>query len=228
MLETNDVIRKINKLFSLAGNNPSEEEAQAAMLKAQEMLLASHMTMAEVESAYDETRTDKKKVVEESREDKSKKTLRFWQRRLIGIIGKNFKVDCFTMSPPGSKKQSIYVYVGLEKDVQAAQISTDFIFKAFIKLWNIHKQRYAVGSRRETMDMRRSYAEGFAAGLQEQFQKQVTEMALVIVKDALVVTYMNEKHRNLRSGKKFKDGHDSHAYQNGFKDGKFSQRDKYL
>ena len=55
-------IEKIKKLLALAGNNPSEEEAQAAMLKAQELLLQNGLTMEEVTSHGEPA---KKEVTEE-------------------------------------------------------------------------------------------------------------------------------------------------------------------
>ena len=39
MMERGKIVRKIENLLRLASNNPSEEEAKAALLKAQEMML---------------------------------------------------------------------------------------------------------------------------------------------------------------------------------------------
>ena len=39
----NEILEKIQKLLALAGNNPSEAEAKAAMLKAQELMLKYHI-----------------------------------------------------------------------------------------------------------------------------------------------------------------------------------------
>lgn len=38
MTDLNKIADKIQKLLSLAGNNPSQEEAQAALLKAQKLM----------------------------------------------------------------------------------------------------------------------------------------------------------------------------------------------
>ena len=44
MTKTNtEIVEKIQKLLALAGNNPSAEEAKAAMLKAQELMLKYHI-----------------------------------------------------------------------------------------------------------------------------------------------------------------------------------------
>ena len=43
MTNTTDINEKIQKLLALAGNNPSDSEAKAAMLKAQELMLKYHI-----------------------------------------------------------------------------------------------------------------------------------------------------------------------------------------
>ena len=42
-----NIISKIEKLLALAGNNPSEAEAQAAMLKAQKLMAEHNLDLAQ-------------------------------------------------------------------------------------------------------------------------------------------------------------------------------------
>ena len=46
-----NIISKIEKLLALAGNNPSEAEAQAALLKAQQLMAEHNLDMAQFEEA---------------------------------------------------------------------------------------------------------------------------------------------------------------------------------
>lgn len=52
MAEQESIIRKIQKLFALAGNNPSEEEAASAMTRAQELLAEYNLDIAMVQNAF--------------------------------------------------------------------------------------------------------------------------------------------------------------------------------
>ena len=47
MTDMNKMLEKVKKLLALAGNNPSEEEAQAAALKAQELIAQYNLDMSQ-------------------------------------------------------------------------------------------------------------------------------------------------------------------------------------
>lgn len=48
-LDMEKIVAKIQKLFALAGNNPSEQEAASALLKAQALLAKYNLSQADVE-----------------------------------------------------------------------------------------------------------------------------------------------------------------------------------
>ena len=52
------IIKRIEKLLSLAGNNPSQEEAQSAMLMAQKLMAEHNLSM----EAFQEKEPEKKEV----------------------------------------------------------------------------------------------------------------------------------------------------------------------
>jgi len=73
------VVSKIRKLLALAGEgNPERAEAEAAMLKAQEMLLQYGMSTESIQFANEEQ--EKKEVVHESFEWGNGKQLQWWMR----------------------------------------------------------------------------------------------------------------------------------------------------
>jgi hypothetical protein len=56
-VQNEDLLRRITKLLNLSSNNPSENEAEAAMVKAQEMMLGYGITMADIANFDGESRT---------------------------------------------------------------------------------------------------------------------------------------------------------------------------
>lgn len=54
-IERETIIGRVSKLFALSSNNPSESEAQAAAVKAQELMLGETITMADVARWENET-----------------------------------------------------------------------------------------------------------------------------------------------------------------------------
>ena len=48
MTDMNKIADKIQKLLSLAGNNPSQEEAQAALMKAQKLMADYNVSMSDL------------------------------------------------------------------------------------------------------------------------------------------------------------------------------------
>ena len=59
-----NIISKIEKLLALAGNNPSETEAQAAMLKAQKLMAEHNLDLAQFKDKPQEKKEAIKDYVE--------------------------------------------------------------------------------------------------------------------------------------------------------------------
>ena len=59
-----NIISKIEKLLALAGNNPSEAEAQAAMLKAQKLMAEHNLDLAQFKDKPQEKKEAIKDYVE--------------------------------------------------------------------------------------------------------------------------------------------------------------------
>ena len=73
-------MEKVNKLLALAGNNPSEAEANAADAKAQKLIAEYNLDMSEF--------SDEEKIVMMPCEHPKNKGYRV---RLANIIGRNFR-----------------------------------------------------------------------------------------------------------------------------------------
>lgn len=119
------IIDRIQKLLSLASNNPNEAEAQAAMAKAQEMLAAYNLEMHDVTGV----KTDNK------RNDKVRKGgLYTWQRKLWKAVAEmNF---CHYLSIKGTARGSQYEHrlIGSHANVIATELMAQYLQDTVEKL----------------------------------------------------------------------------------------------
>lgn len=203
------IIDKVQKLLSLAGNNPNEAEAQAAMLKAQEIMAKYHIDA---------------KVIEEKPEDKKVESVIIdgnqctaWAIRLANVVTSNFR--CNLLRVPGRG----LMFVGLTEDVSIAR--GIYVFATQVLEKNMKKLRRQYRKQGLSTDgISQDYAAGFIAGLNDKYKKQVEEnrWALVLVKDALVVEetekLINHKGKTYHAKGRARRG-DIGLYTKGYQDG---------
>ena len=205
------VIAKIEKLLALAGNNPSEAEAQAAMLKAQKLMAEHNLDMAQFK---DQPQEKKEAVVEYFKGYHNTG----WAISLAKVICDNFR--CTLMRAAGYG----LVFVGLKEDV--AICKAVFTFAAQVLDKNMMKLRRQYRKQGLSTDgISGDYAAGFVAGLKAKYKEQVEEnnWGLVLVKDALVEQKAEEiknPKAKARSGKRLNRSGDMGLYTKGYLDGK--------
>lgn len=230
MDENKSVKSKIVKLFALAGNNPSQEEAQAALLKAQELMAQHNLTMSDVQIEEQPT-----KVIEHGQAMEGEK-LGWWKRRLGSIVANNFR--CFHYYAWAGRGKHAVTFFGLKEDVeiakevfQYASIVIDYSANDFIKHWK-KTFLYEKPSRDLTTRTKNDYIVGFLQGLNDKFKEQIDTngWGLIIVKDALVTEgYEKFRKGNLKTAKAstVSTGGEAGARQRGYKDGRsFDQNTK--
>jgi hypothetical protein len=183
MDEKEKITAKIKKLLNLAGNNPNKEEAQAAMLKAQELLLQYKIEMHEVES------TDKVKI-KECKTNEGCNTP--WARQLAHIIADNFRcMMCFN----NYRNSRTVVYFGEEDDAEVACGMYDYAV-----VWlNKSACNYATMMRNKhgiTKGVKQDYILGFLQGLKDKFAEQIKQnecYALAVVVPKTVKEYVEKQ-----------------------------------
>lgn len=206
-----NIISKIEKLLALAGNNPSEAEAQAAMLKAQKLMAEHNLDMAQFKN--------------KSKEEKEAVTEYFkgyhntnWAISLAGVICNNFR--CNLLRAPGYG----LVFVGLKEDVAICKAVFTFAANTLDRnMMKLRRQYRKQGL--STEGISGDYAAGFIAGLRAKYKEQVEEnnWGLVLVKDALVEQKTKDiidPKRKAHSGKKLNRSGDLGLYTKGYLDGK--------
>lgn len=206
-----NIISKIEKLLALAGNNPSETEAQAALLKAQQLMAEHNLDMAQFK---DQPQEKKEAVVEYFKGYHNTG----WAISLAKVICDNFR--CTLMRAAGYG----LVFVGLKEDVAICRAVFTFASQTLDKnMMKLRRQYRKQGL--PTDGISGDYAAGFVAGLKAKYQEQVEKnnWGLVLVKDALVEQKAQEIRNpkaKARSGKKLSQSGDIGLYTKGYLDGK--------
>lgn len=216
------ILRKIKKALALAGNDPNQQEAETALLKAQEMMAKYNLSMGDVEEK------ERKKEVLNDQVTPYGRTP-YWKKRLAHIIGENFRVQSFTWTLNG---KSCIKFLGLQEDVELAKEMFEFACDSLEHLVRI----YVAEAKREWFEkpvwgrgqfdntgIKNDYISGFLNGLSAKFKEQVSKngWGLVLVKDALVVQEVEKLNlRNASSGKNVKRSRSSDAYNRGYEQGK--------
>lgn len=207
----NNIISKIEKLLALAGNNPSEAEAQAAMLKAQQLMAQHNLDMAQFKNKPKE---EKEAVTEYFKGYHNTN----WAISLARVICNNFR--CNLLRAPGYG----LVFVGLKDDVAICKAVFTFAANTLDRnMMKLRRQYRKQGL--STEGISGDYAAGFIAGLGAKYKEQVEKnnWGLVLIKDALVEQKTKDiidPKRKAHFGKKLNRSGDMGLYTKGYLDGK--------
>jgi ribosomal protein L22 len=112
-------MRRIKKLLALAGNNPNEQEAKAAMLKAQQLMAEQGLSMTDVDGG-----ATLNKVIDNRTQ---MEVTKWWTGQLAVVLGENFR--CYVYLETGTRKQRI-VFLGKEEDTTIALSVYEYAKKA--------------------------------------------------------------------------------------------------
>jgi len=169
MTDMNKIADKIQKLLNLAGNNPNEEEAQAALLKAQKLMAQYNVDL--------ESLGDGKKELKCSLElTKVKANPRDNQVHVI-------IADAFACKPLISCGRHL-MFFGREDNAKAAKSCMEFIHKTLEQgIRRVCKEYGLKSSERGASDIYNGYAKGFIEGLKETVGAQTVALAVVVPED---------------------------------------------
>lgn len=218
-IQNEKLITKIRRLLALA-TSPNENEAQQAMLKAQELMVKHGFSMTDID-----VEDEKKETTELDANDWAK--CPWWAPTLASIIADNFK--CYTLM-----RRKVYnrcgvtkiVFIGLKQDAEMAKEIYNF---SYMFLDGVLKQNRASykekGYTTSHANMfNNDYAQGFIDGLKAKFAEQVEKngWGLILVKDKDLQEYYGKKYEGkLKSEKCDAPMAGNHlAYAAGYEKGK--------
>lgn len=202
----NNITEKVRKLLALSSNNPNENEAIAAALKAQELMAEYDLTIEQVKD-----KPESREIVEAVYRHTGKHEMKKWKYGLATIIGNNFRCKVFMY---GCEE---VVFYGYEEDAKIALQVFSYLYEAgnrlAVKYYNQCRKE-----RKYTKGVMNTYLAGFRQGISSVLEEQCK--ALMIITPQEVIDKFNEK----TSGWKTKTvsttiSKNSAAFENGKKDG---------
>lgn len=199
-MEQSKIYDKIKKLLSLS-TSPNEHEAQAAMLKAQELMAKYDI---QVESVNAEIT-----YIAEMAETDGNNAFRI---PLGSVIAPNFRCEIFM-------RGTDILFYGHPEDVKICKEVYEFAYKSILKL---SRKRYnqARTAGYDTRGFYTNYQNGFIIALKNAFAKQCTALMIVTPEDVKSSFKEMTDGWSKRKAQTRNMGFNANAYLQGAKDGK--------
>lgn len=208
------ILQKVRGLLALSGNNPSQEEAQAAALKAQELIAKYNLTLTDVEKETQEIATAEYRTGV----DKS------WKYDLARAVADNFRVMIYWID------RRVAVFYGYKQDTMVAVQVFEYLFKTGEKGARAACRKAYKEFGTET-GVYFSYTRGFTAGVKSHLDAQSTALMVVTPKE-VKEQYAEYAKDNLKKMPMLRDGSEkgtsAKAYNDGFRDGKSAGQSRGL
>lgn len=211
------IIQTIRKILELSKNNPSEEEAKSAALKAQELLAKYHIDMKEVESID----IDTVESIEEVRVNLQSKK---WKYKLANIVANNFRCKHFYIG------KGTLVFYGHKTDADIAAETFKYLFNVGNRLAGRAVDK-VFGETGTSANVYNSFVAGFCAGIEEALNEQCKALMIITPED--VKTSFEEKAKSMKDMQcsAMRIGLNSHcreAYENGKTEGRYAMSTKQI
>lgn len=199
----NQIADKIQKLLALAGNNPSEQEAQAALLKAQALMAKYNIDM----EAAGTDEVIKYELIE------TKVKQHKFNNTLGTILANSFACRVIIL---GNK----LAFFGRSDNAKAAASAMEFAFTVMKRGGDkATRDNGYIPGHQGAAHFYNSYVMGFLAGLKSAMDAQTVALAVVVPQD--VNDEFKKKFPNTRQTKKSntKAAFGRSTYEAGFRDG---------
>lgn len=197
------VMNKIQKLLNLAGNNPNEEEAKAALLKAQELMARYNVTMeglheeASIKHTLSETNIKPHKLV----------------NGLANVIASSFACKVIIIV-------NKICFFGRVDNANAASSAFTFAFSVMTKGARNACRAYGIkpGTKGASYPYN-SYCMGFISGVKADMDAQTVALAVVVPEDVNTAFDARFAMRSRYKSSGLKAGINDRVYAEGYKDG---------
>lgn len=204
MANMDKIADKIQKLLNLAGNNPNEEEAKSALLKAQELMAKYNIEQSDLNGSEE---------------------IKYSLEMCKGKVGPRTKKLCVIIANSFAVRPIISMnricFFGREDNAKAAKSSMEFVVKVLEKgIRRVCTERGMKSSESGASLVYNAYALGFIKGLKDSLDAQTTALAIVVPKDVNEAfdkrfpDRCNARSKGMTYGRYEKD-----AYDKGMRDG---------
>lgn len=202
------IIKRIEKLFALSGNNPNEKEAEAALLKAQKLMAEygieqSQLTGEKITYATVYSNVPPHRI----------------NNTLAGIIAKSF--SCKVIIAYNHKGKRVLSFFGRTEFAEAANYTFEFVCKIMIRGGNRATRENGVNpGTKGAAVYYNSYCHGFIMGVKSKTDEQCKALMIVVPKDVEDSFHEKYKHCGTYKNKRGSAGTDVTSYLMGVTDGK--------
>jgi len=206
------LLAKIHNLFKLAEGNSNQNEAQNAMLKAQQLMAQNGIAQSEVHQVLKPKEVLTENITEVGR-------LSWWEKNLGMIIAKNFRCEMYIHKI--RNKGGTIVFLGLKDDVQLAKMVYNFATLAIendtINFIKQYKKQYVVYN----VGIKNDFILGWIRGLDAKYKEQVDKnnWGLILVKDPLVQQELSKIHLRKGQSSSVNRSNNNNVYGKGFERG---------
>ena len=199
------ILNKIKNLLDLANNNPNENEAMAAALKAQELMAKYNVELDQLDD-----KPETHEITEEIYRQSGKHEMKKWKIGLSVIVAENFR--CRTID-----KKDV-VFYGYKEDAKIALQVFTYLYEVGNKL-AVRYYNKCKKEGKETRGVMNTYLIGFRDGVREVLGKQCTALMIVTPKEVNEsFDEMTKEWRSVKTTLRMSGDHD--AYSNGKSDGR--------
>lgn len=208
MTDMNKMLDKVQKLLALAGNNPSEEEAKAAAMKAQKLIAQYNLDLSSLSS---EEKIEYKLLKAEHPNNNG------YRGRLAAILAPNFRCKAVYLGTDVH-------FFGREGDVDTCVNVFNYLYKT-MRTNGCRQERIARKEGRSAHGVANCYWLGFMNGLKDELGAQSKALAIIVpedVKDKFTEKFPRAYVDN-RMGVRHT-GYDKGAYESGYTDGRNSMK----
>lgn len=206
-MNNKEVIEKVKKILALAENNPNENEALAAALKAQKMMAKFHIQEEDLRDEVTESTIDS--IVAKHNGKTAK-----WRLSLALVIAANFRCRVYIQNGKD------VCFMGYEEDAVICKEVFLSMYSIGEKLSNKLKREIRK-SKGTATGVKNTFCCGFVDGIKSELEKQCTALVLIVpeeVNEAFEAKMSNVKRKKVS----LKISNDSEVYNKGFVSGKNS------
>lgn len=184
-MENQKVIDKIKKLLALSENNPSEQEAESAMLTAQRLMAEHGIVIDDVKQAV----VGESEVISGHTEFMAR--MPWWHRALVKVIAPNFKCDytIHSLRKNGRLAGRAARFFGHPEDVEICKTVYCYAVRQAGWLADVYAREYKRRSNVSSVNgIKNDFLNGFICGIRDKFKEQIEKngWGLIVVCDEAV------------------------------------------
>ena len=204
------MIEVVKKLMALSQNNPSQEEALSAALKAQELMAKYNISEAQLGEKLDSTTINSssfnfKGNINDCDNHK-------WKYNLAHIVANNFRCEVYVTG------SHIINFFGYEQDAKVAVEVFGTLYKIGDRLGRRERER-AKKLYKTVSGVYNSFILGFLKGLEEALEKQCTALMIVTPKEVKEQFTDMTARWTKKASKVQVSNYSANAYNNGVVEG---------